>query len=652
MKSNKFLAAGIVVGAALGLQACGSSVPGSVGAGEPSSSGGAVKSGWTTLGTREASSKATTVSAPNASQWTDYNPPAQYPGVVTTKNVFITMPDGVQLAANVTQPADASGNAAPGQFPTVLVQTGYNKDAGIQETGGGADTTLVEHGYVQVTVDERGTGRSQGEWHSFDAVEQADYPVVVNWVTQQPWSNGKVGLQGASLLAITALLTAAQQPPGVVAMFAEIPMGDSYRDIVFQGGELNAGFIPLWLGLVTGLSVLDPTIFTAPQESLTAELSHVEGAVVGFQVPQVLNSVVGDPSTVYDGDFWKVRSPLDHATNINIPTFVIGGLHCIFQRGEPLLYETIKQHAPSKLLLGPWTHVQMGQGLPVDGVPAIEHIELQWFDQYLKGMDVGADKQPNVTQYVYGYDHYVTSTDWPNPDAQAQRYYLHGDKSVSTQAPAADEATNTVLQEPANGLCSESSDQWTAGLLGMVDVTKILPCFTDDTLTEALEAKFDTAPLTDDLYFNGPIEADVWVSTTAQDAPVVVRVDDVDASGSAFPLTNGIMQASMSAVDASKARYLDGVMIEPWHPFLQSGVQAIASGTPVLVQVEVFPTSAMIAKGHKLRISVGASDLPHGLPPAPALVKEAAGVMTVYSDAAHPSLVVLPVMPAGALPPS
>jgi putative CocE/NonD family hydrolase len=630
-------------GVVLGLAACGSSS-----AVDPQGGTTAAESGWTTLGTREGPSQPSVPVTGNAgAKWVDYNPPAIYPGVVSSDNQFIPMSDGTLLAANVTLPADAGGNAVSAKLPAILVQTGYNKDIGV--VGGSDDPYIGEHGYVQVVVDTRGTGRSEGEWQSFGALEQSDYLTVMKWVISQPWSNGQVGLEGASLLAITALLTAEEQPPGLKAVFAVVPMGDSYRDIVFQGGELNVGFIPLWLGLVTGLGLVDTTFSDDPTEALTAIADHIEGAVTDFQVPQVFNSVIGNPETVYDGPFWQIRSPLDKAPQIQVPTFVIGGLHCIFQRGEPLIYETLKHNVSSKLLIGPWNHVQAseGEGLPEDGVPVYDHIELQWFDQYIKGMDVGADKQPNVTQYVYGYDHYVTYTDWPNPAASAQRLYLHGDNSLSDTAPAPGEASHDVIQEPLNGLCSASTAQWTAGLLGALATD--IPCFTDDNLTETLESTYDTAPMTQDYYINGPIEADVWVSTTNNDAPVVVRVDDVDGSGNAFALTNGIMQASLRAVDTTKARYLDGQMIQPWHDFTQTSVEPVGANNAVEVPVEIFPTAALIQQGHKLRISVGASDFPHGLPPLPDLLNQTVGLLTIYSDATHPSSVVLPVVPAATL---
>ena len=615
----------------------------------PTTTGVTVAADWTTIGTRaEPSQPGTSITSNSGAKWADYNPAVLYPKTVQAAVQYITMPDGTKLATYVTLPADSSGKAVAGTFPTVLVETAYNGVSGdVVPALGGADAYIVEHGYATVVVDVRGTGQSTGSWDAFGADEQADYAQVVDWVTQQSFSNGSIGLYGVSYLGITAIITAAQDHPAVKAAFPIVPIGDGYRDIVFTGGQINPTFIPFWLGLVSVLSLTDPTLLTNPQVGIPAVLQHLESALLNFQVPLILKAFAGDPSTAYDGSFWAVRSPLENNAKIKVPTFIVGGLHDLFQRSEPLTYESVKNQVPAKLLIGPWTHLQaaLGQGLPVDNVPVLDHIELQWFDQYVKGMAVGADQLPNVTQYVSGYGHYVTATDWPNPQVQAQQLYMHGDKSLSSTAPAPGESTNQVAQDPINGLCSISLSQWTAGLAGFIP----LPCFSNDNAAEISDVKFQTAPMAEDTYINGPIEADVWISTTASDAGLSVRVDDVDASGTAVALTNGIQTASLRAVDATRSRMMNGLMITPWHPYTQASVQPVASGTAVMVPVEIFPTSAMIAKGHSLRVAVGASDLPQGVPPVPTLLQSLLGVLTVYSDATHPSSVVIPVVPASAL---
>lgn len=613
-------------------------------------------SGWTTLGSRTRLSKpAQTITTNAGAQWTDYDPPALCNGTASKAMQYITMPDGIHLAAYVTLPVDCTGKLAGGSYPTVLIQTSYN--GGLSSLGsqavpllsalGGADPYIVRHGYATVVVDVRGTGQSMGLWQAFGPLEQSDYGHVVQWVTQQPWSNDRIGVYGVSYLGITAVITAAQNHPAVKAAFPIVPIGDGYRDIVFTGGQFNPTFIPFWLSLVSVLSVTNPAVLTDPQTGIPVVLTHILN-LAKFQVPTILNGVLGKPDIAADGDFWAVRSPLEHDDEITIPTFVVGGLHDLFQRSEPLTYAAIKNNAPAKLLIGPWTHIEAatGKGLPADGVPPLNHIELQWFDQYVRGLDVGADALPNVTQYVIGHGHYVTATDWPHPQAQAVQYYLHGDKSLSTSPPKKGEASHMTLQQPVNGLCSPSLDQWTAGLLGLLNLN--LPCTTDPSLAEALDVIYTTPPMPHDVYINGPIQADIWISTTAADAGVSVRVDDVSGS-TVTPLTNGLQTVSLRAVDKTRSRYLDGQMIQPWHPYTKASEQKLKSGQIVKVPVEIFSTSALIKKGHRLRIAIGPSNVAQGLPPLPDLLNSLAGVITIHSDALHPSSVVLPVVPVSAL---
>lgn len=590
---------------------------------------------WTTIGSRATPSEpGTTLTDHSSPRWTDYNPPDLYPKAAQQPLQFITMPDGTKLAAYLFLPADANGQAAAGPFPTILIQTGYNGGLG------GIDSYMVRHGYATVVVDVRGTGQSEGSWSAFGADEQSDYGNTVDWVARQPFCDGRVALYGQSIQGIIALFTAAQNRPSVKALFPAIPVGDAYRDVVFIGGQASTLFIPLWFGAVSGAGVAQTDLLSNPDIALPALLQHLLSFLTSFQVPVALGSYTQDPAIAYDGPFWGLRSPLESDAKITVPTFIAGGLHDIFQRAEPLHYERIKGHAPVKLLMGPWEHIQLGQGLPADGVPPLDHIELQWFDHYVKGIDTGADRLPNVTQYVLGYGHYVTASDWPNPDAHAQRLYLHGDRSLSAATPAAGEPANTALQVPIEGLCSISTTQWTAGILGLLP----LPCFTDDGTAEQLNVVYETPPMEADTYINGPIEADLWISTTAADAGLSVRIDDVAPGGAVTPLSNGLQTASLAAVDPTRSRKLDGQMIQPWHPYTQASELQVGFGAIVKVPVEVFETSALIAKGHRLRVAVGASNLPQGVPPVPTLLQELAGVLTIHSDGAHPSSVVIPVV--------
>jgi uncharacterized protein len=578
--------------------------------------------------------------ADDGGTWTPYTRPAQY-GTVTDRDVSITMRDGTVLKANVTRPD------TPGRFPALVTQTPYGKDGAVILALGGQTDALVQRGYVQVTVDVRGTGASAGSWDSFGPNEQRDGYDIVEWAARQPWSDGGVGLDGPSYMGLMQLYTAALRPPHLKAIFPVVPMADGYRDIVFSGGDVNVSFIPLWLGLVTGGGLTPSTAaLSGDPADLVASLTTLgqhAGGLLSFTLPTLLQSTTGG-SIAYDGPFWKTRSPIEVLDRIQVPTFVVGGLHDLFQRGEPIIYERLKSRVPARLLMGPWTHVggSQGEGLPRDGVPSLTDLQLRWFDHYLKGIDTDVASIPKVTQYAYGDERYETQPDWPDPRLDPQRWYLRGGGAVSRDAPpAAGEAPQTFVQHPLSGICTMSTGQWTAGL------GEQLPCFTDDR-ANALSggASYESAPLASDLRVSGPIGARLWVTTTASDAAVTVRVDDLAPDGTSTGMTTGWQTASLRAVDAQRTRTVRGHVLQPWHPFTQASVLRVTAGEPTALDVEVFPTNWVLKAGHRLKIVVDPADFPHAVPPLPAFAARLGGQVSVLTDATHPSAVELPVVGA------
>src|SRR5205823_1733167 len=273
-----------------------------------------------------------------------------YPATVTTRDLRISMSDGIKLTADVTFPAGSDGKAIAGQFPVVLTQTPYNKN-GISFAAG----SLVEHGYVQVVVETRGTGSSEGVWDSFGTREQLDGAELVEWAASQPWSTGDVVLHGTSYGAINQLFTAAayeRAHPGsatVKALFPIVPASDTFRDI----------------------------------------------------------AVIGD---------------------VKAPTFIIGGWFDLFQRGEPLLFQKLREEGvETKLMMGPWYHITAGQGLPADGVPAPGELELRWFNQHVcGGSDAVLAALADVNYYQIGEGHFHPASDWPPAGVSYAQQFLSG----------------------------------------------------------------------------------------------------------------------------------------------------------------------------------------------------------------------------------
>jgi putative CocE/NonD family hydrolase len=466
-----------------------------------------------------------------------------------------------------------------------------------------------------------------------------------------PGSNGTLGLFGISYGAIAQLYTAACHPKGLKAMFPIVPMGDAYRDVTVSGGQVDTGFIPFWLGLVTGTGMAPVSAQSDPAEAGKAVADHAHG-ILDFQAKAVASATTGQKMGQYDGayaeTFYDQRSPLRIIDKINVPTFVVGGEYDLFQRSEPLIYNALRARGvPTRLLIGPWTHLDAssGAGLPTDGVPTLNDLELRWFDHYLRGVQdptLDTDIAP-VTYYRIGADHYETATSYPPVDTKNTSLRLGGTTrplvpgTLGSRTPAT--GNGTVPYLPAAGACSESTAQWTAGVVP----TGQPVCTGNDRINNKTGVAYDLPVTGKTLRIAGTSMAKLYVSTTASDGFVTARLEDVGPSGNARPLSTGWQVLSLRQVDAQKSAYRNGMMVQPWHPDTRESVLPVARGAVYELDVEIFPTAAQIAPGHRLRLAIESADEPHATAPTPQGVKAAGGILTVHSSPEYPSALVLGV---------
>jgi putative CocE/NonD family hydrolase len=580
----------------------------------------------------------TLAGAPSALAWKP--PRAIASSVVKTTNVPVTMSDGIVLYADVVRPANSKGQALRGRFPVLLTQTPYNKntpDLNFQ------DNYLVEHGYVQVIADVRGTGSSEGTWDSFGPREQRDGYDLAEWARRQPWSDGSIGLHGTSYGAINQFLTAEQDPPGVKAAFPIVPMSDAYRDVTFAGGQVNTAFIPSWLGLVSATGMLPPTYAANnPVEAAHVLVEHSGGAL-SFQGSQILDSTTGG-NAAYDGPFYRVRSPIDKIRRDHVPTFVVGGWFDLFQRGEPLLYQALRrEHVPTRLLMGPWYHLTAGDGLPAQGVPDLNELELRWMDHYVKGIpDPGLKKLAQVTYYENGSDKWRTAGGWYAPGVRFQALHLSG--PASPQSPGSlsrsrvrrSQKPDTLIYNPATGPCSRSTVQWTAGAGAGT------PCETDDRVNDATSLSYDL-PIKRALHLLGPMTARLWVSSKdGRDSLITARVEDVSPQGQATQMSAGWDTISLRALNRRKTVWADGMMTQPFHPFTQASVLPVPSGKPVEVDVEIYPMGWDLLPGHTLRLTLQEADAPHLTASLPTALNSVGATLSIYHGSGHDSELVIP----------
>lgn len=613
-------------------------------------------------------------------------------------NVPIKMSDGTVLDSDEYIPTTCTAKAP---CPVVLVQTPYRK--GNQDSPTDLPSVFVsevqpylyDHGYIEVVVDVRGTGSSEGYWDSFGPREQQDGAELAQWAANPDNlpTDGKVALAGASYAGINQFLTveainedlAGRGPltePGsgctttasfdcgnpthiksdpVKAIAPIAAMADAYRDLILAGGNIDSAFIPIWLPPVQA-SALEPPDETEsdPAVALNAESQHIEnlyrfgtvgvvdGALGAYEslLPPELQSY---PHEAYDGQFYRQRAPITHIGEVNVPTFLMGGTYDLFQRGEPINYNALNlPRAEKKIVIGPWYHGTTGTGLPAtdtagNTIPDLGDIELGWYDHWLKGTNNGIETFPPVETYQLGADKWIPDTRYPATGTTGQRWYLAGGSSLSASKPAAS-GSEPLSAVTATGACSRSTFQWTEGLVGSSPA-----CMNDSTVTEAQGLTFTTAPFTKPYTLSGPIEADVYMSSTAADSSVIATVSDVSDSGpggstSADDVTGGTLVASLRAVTSKPCGtrvlncsvYLDGQSIEPWHPYTQASQVPLRPGKLYGLRIEIFPTTQTFEPGHQMRMTITTSDYPHELQTA-STTASSVGVDSFYFGGRTPS---------------
>ena len=586
--------------------------------------------------------------SPDAPTWKPR--PAQYAGTVTTTDLAIPMVDGVTLRADLVRPAGADGQPVTTPLPVIITITAYNKTV-IGGGGGLAGPTadyLVKRGYAQLTVDARGTGASEGIWGAFSRREGKDAVAIVNWAAQQDWSDGTSGMSGPSYMGISQIFAAAGRPQGLKAIFPQVPGADVYRDVVASGGAIDVGFIPLWLGLVTSTGLIPPAYGLSEPDHGFQWLMDSALTATTFTAPLIAQALLGGEPAV-DGRFYRDRSPIRVINQVKVPTFLISGEYDLFQRGTPLLFERLRQNGvPTRIITGPWDHLEGSSGAEVGeaGYGTLSELQLRWFDHYVQGRPdprLLTDIKP-YTYFEQGTGRWVRKNEYVDRDLSATSLRLSGDAtpvfrtgSLTSGSPKA--GTAIVPPIPVAGLCSRSANQWTAGIMNTALPTS--PCLQDNRINDYAGVNYDTAPLKSALRIQGPINARLYTSTPTGDGMLSVAISDVAPNGTVKRLTGGWQVIAHRALEPKKSRYLDGELIQAFHPFTAAAKSRLPGGQVAPIDVEIFPTGAAIKPGHRLRISIQAFDVPHLLSPIPDLPTQLAP-MTIHVSKRYPSTLTLP----------
>jgi predicted acyl esterase len=523
-------------------------------------------------------------------------------GSVTERHQMIPMRDGKQLSAYLYTPGGA------GPWPGVFEQR-YGSLRGTSTRQNAAK--MAEAGFVVALVNFRGTHLSEGKWVGYRALqwgERQDGYDTCEWLATQTWSTGKIGTFGSSQGGYAQNYLAVTEPPHLVCQY----MIDTGLSLFQEGYRIGGGTRPERFKGMDG-------VCANPQDNrdLLAEW---------FAHPH------------YD-DYWKAEDCTLHFDRMNVPCFTIGSWYDFMNQGSIASFVG-RQHkggensrGKQQLLIGPWLHGRTNKGNRVGDLeyppnatwPVMEHM-VQWFNYHLKAQPTGVDHDDTVRYYVMGAvgeagapgNVWRSAENFPPNATQTSLFLQLGEKLSRNRSSRASGSTSLVSDPHAPMQIPGRS------FPGARDAGAF------ETQTEVLT--FTTEPLVKPVEWTGRVHAELFLSSTARDTDIIVRISDVYPDG-----------RSILIVDYPwRARYRDGFD----HEVLMNPGEVHKVAFPVGWMSQIFNA------GHRIRVSVASTGAPlyepnpqTGKPLTLEFPDDAVkAINTLHHNAQHASRIIAPVM--------
>lgn len=544
---------------------------------------------------------------------------------------YVAVRDGTRLAVNIYRPA-VEGRLVSNPGPVLFSFTPYRSrfrapDGRVEELG---DSTrlglkqLGERGYVIATADIRGKGASFGARRGFqDRTEAQDGYDLVQWLAQQPWSDGKVGMIGCSYLGGTTVHVASTAPPALKAIFTGATDIDKYAFV--RRGGITAQFN------------------TRPDEPLSDDLMSlpVDGDPGGVQLREaVAQHAANTPmaplwygmpyrdsvSKLTGNRFWEEVGPYPYFSTIRkagIATYFWGNWQD--EPTEQVIFSAA--NLDSKLLIGPGSHCVPPPDYDLAGEMA------RYFDHHLKGADTGIDRESRVTYWLNGLP---PGKEW-----------VHSDHLPGTTVPRA----SWYLTPPAGkdgrdgGLAADGAHRGSASFVVDYDVGALEYFAFWVASQQAHGLRYTGEVLGADLTMIGFPIVDLRLAADRKDVNVFAYLEDLAPDGSAVVVSVGRLAASHRRI--SSAPY--DTLGTPWHSGLEADAEPLKPGRAAELRFALTPSAWVFKAGHRVRMVITGAD-----PRERNLVEirqDPAPEISVISGGRQGSRVELPLLRPGEAPP-
>lgn len=528
--------------------------------------------------------------------------PQRYKGYVEPKykdfdqrSLYLTMRDGVKIAIAVVLPK----NLPPAdKIPTVMNMTRYWRARQGDQPG----TWFPSHGYARVAVDARGTGASFGVWRApFSQDEVKDYGEVVDWIVKQPWSNGKVGAFGNSYEGNTALWLTTTMNPAVKAVIPRHFEFDEFSETPYPGGVLSEWMIKAWsegnrqLDTNAGVKLVDDD----KDQSLYREAIKRRGENIDVNAAASRTNFRDDRQFGVSIDEISLHSYLPQIEKSRAAINSWGGW---FDAGtaDAVIRSFLSLGNYQRAIVGPWNHGGGQNASPFQTAESQRVMQayewLRFFDHYLKGVDTGLDSQKLFYYFTIGEEKWKVTSTWPVAGTKTVRWYLDAGNTLSKSAPAATSGADSYTIDFT--ATTGEKNRWHTQVGGQV-------FYPDRAEEDKKLLTYTSAPFEADTEVTGHPIIDLFITSTTTDGAFFVYLEDIDEKGIVTYVTEGTLRALHRKISTETPPYK---MLGPYHSFKKKDAMPLVPGQIAELKFGLQPISAMIKKGHRLRIAIAGAD--------------------------------------------
>lgn len=554
---------------------------------------------------------------------------------ITSQSFYLPMPDGVRLAVDVHLPKNLPAGA---RLPAILTQGRYWREMEVRAPFKWFIRNIEQlhpvlkhyrpfftsHGYALVNVDVRGTGASFGVWRTpWEGASVEDARSILDWIIAQPWSNGNVGGSGISYMGTTAELLLAIGHPALKGVYASFNHPDVFSDTALPGGVFNQRFIREWgrMNYMLDQNVMPPTFSTILRRLVSGvrpvdsdpDKRLLQQAVGEHQKNSHFDLIEGvnfrdevDPDLLHHIDDISVSRYIKEITENPAPilswaSWMDAGT------ADAALRRFLTFPNANRVVIGAWEHGgarQASSFLP-PGAPLSPHPLVQWqehlrfFDACLKGIENGVQDEKVIYYYTLGAETWQKTATWPPEGTATETWYFSQDHGLSLQPPSNRQGSDSYKID-FTATTGKQNRWWS------LNAAYNQPLIYPDRASQSEKLlTYTSAPLEQDIEVSGYPIIRLFTQSSHPDVVFFIYLEDVQPDGSVIYLTEGILRSIHRKISNQPSPYH---LLVPYHSFRQADAQPLVPGETAEICFGLYPISALVRRGHCLRVSIAGAD--------------------------------------------